>query len=124
MGEMSGIGRETGRGMRQEFGDRIFLVQDYLRRGTVDRGRPRSQMVDCHLPIAQLDHRVLHRHEGHTVVRQSKIASIDVLLLIAPKKFDVSFNVTNIESRFFFFFFDYHFSSRWYTLRPCSRISC
>lgn len=75
VGEMSRIGRETGRGMCQEFGDRIFLVQDYVRRVTVDRGRSRSQMVDCPLPLAQLDRRVLHRHEGHTVVRQSKIMS-------------------------------------------------
>lgn len=73
VGKMSGIGRETGRGMRQKFGDRIFLVQNYLRRGTVDRRWPRTQMVDCPLPLAQLDHRVLHRHEGHPVVRQSKI---------------------------------------------------
>lgn len=27
---MPGIGREAGRGMCQEFGDRIFLVQDYF----------------------------------------------------------------------------------------------
>lgn len=86
---MPGIERETGRGMCQEFGDRIFLVQDYLRRGTVDRGWSRSQMVDCALPLAQLDYRVLHRHEGHTVVRQSKLMShsesmsIDLILLIA-----------------------------------------
>lgn len=60
--------------MCQEFGDRIFLVQSYLGRGTVDRRRPRSQVVDRALPLAQLDRRLLHRHEGNTIVRQSKIA--------------------------------------------------
>lgn len=110
VGEMPGIGRETGRGMCQEFGDRIFLVQDYLRRGTVYRRWPRSQVVDCPLPLAQLDHRVLHRHEGHTVVRQSKIVShsesmsIDLLLLIALNKLASThpFSIANTERHFFF----------------------
>lgn len=69
---MPGIERETGRRMCQEFGDRVFLVQDYFGRGTIHWGRPRSQMVDCTLSLAQLDCRVFHRHEGNTIVRQSK----------------------------------------------------
>lgn len=107
VGEMPGIGRETGRGMCQEFGDRIFLVQDYLRRGTVNRRWPRSQVVDCPLPLAQLGHRVLHRHEGHTVVRQSKIVSesmsIDLLLLIALNKLASThiLSIANTECHFF-----------------------
>lgn len=85
VGEMPGIGRETGRGMCQEFGNRIFLVQDYLRRGTVDRRRSRTQMVDCALPLAQLGRRFLHRHEGHTVVRQSKIVSHSELSILIAR---------------------------------------
>lgn len=69
---MPRIGRETSRRMCQEFGDRIFLVQDYFGRGTEYRRRPRSQMVDRTLSLAQLDSRILYRHERNTIVRQSK----------------------------------------------------
>ena len=75
MGNVPRKERGSDRGMCQEFGDRIFLVQGYPGRGTVDRGRPRSQVVDRTLPLAQLDRRLLHRNEGNTIVRQSKMLS-------------------------------------------------
>lgn len=76
VGKMPGIGRKTGRGMCQKFGDCVFLVQDYFGRGTIHRGRPRSQMVDCTVSLDQLGHCIFHRHEGNTIVRQSKLKII------------------------------------------------
>ena len=59
--------RQAGRGVREELGDGVLLVQDDPRRGALHRGRPGPQVVDRPVPATQLDRRLLHRYEGHPV---------------------------------------------------------
>lgn len=73
MGEMSGGWWEAGRGMREEFGNCLFLVQNHSGRGTLNRGRiERSEMVDRPLSTVELDRRLLYRDEGNTIVGEGK----------------------------------------------------
>lgn len=73
MGEMSGGWWEAGRGMREEFGNCLFLVQNHSGRGTLDRGRiERSEMVDRPLSTVELDRRLFYRDERNTIIGEGK----------------------------------------------------
>lgn len=67
MGILSSVGRQTGGRVREEFGNGLLLVPGHVGRGPEYRRQPGSQMVDRPVSVAQLDCRLLHRHEGNTV---------------------------------------------------------
>lgn len=70
---MSGGWWEAGGGMREEFGNCLFLVQNHSGRGTLDRGRiERSEMVDCPLSTVELDRRLFYRDERNTIIGEGK----------------------------------------------------
>lgn len=65
-------------GMREEFGDGLFLVQDDAGRRSFHRRTGRSQVVDRPLPPAVMDHRFLHRHEGHPELWEGRVLHLPV----------------------------------------------
>lgn len=86
--------------MREEFGNCIFLVQNHIGRGTVDRRRTESQMVDRPLSAVELDRRLLYCDEGNTIIGKGRKTSSVLIGFSFPRGWSFTF-----PSNYFLFHF-------------------
>lgn len=86
MGEMSRDQWQASRRMREEFGNCLFLVQNHVGCSTIDPRRTDSQVVDRPLSAVELDHRLLYRDEGNTIIGEGKKTSSVLIGFSFPRE--------------------------------------